>query len=280
MASALLGALAPAAISALTSGGGSSSGGGGNILGGLVQEGVKKSGGIISGIGGFVSDLLHGKGFKESLAGGIDTMIGRTPQQSAAPQVTGVGSADFQARVAKMGIFQDANGNSVGKASAAANGLAGLGIKISGTHVATDPSGGSTYYVTAVIPMLAFAQMVNLYMAQKGFSREQIDFVRKEIDAYTSDGPGKQTPNPLGPMSAEQNRAVGAANTTQYGFPILAPAGVSTRSADVLFPKYVPNPQVSQQSPPAVTPPAQIPKGMPAGGIGTSGGAIAGLPVK
>ena len=251
MASAILGALAPAAISALTSSGSSGgSSGQSSAMSGMMDTAKKASGGIMSGIGSMVSDLLHGKGFKESLAGGIDTMIGRAPQSTVAGAIP-------QANYGMSGGGYGAS-SGIDTSRLAVDTRQGFGRQSAmNMKEALDTTIRSHegQYIVAVIPMSTFKQMVMLYMAQKGFTQNDIATVVAEIDGAT--GQRQAT-------GADQNKAIAQMQqgAQQYGFPILSQPGFSSRSAQYMYPKY------------GTPAPAALPatQGMPAGGIVASGG--------
>jgi len=235
MASALIGALAPAAISALTSSGGS--GGQSNAMSGLMDTAKKAGGGIMSGIGSFVSDLIRGKGFKESLAGGIDTMVGRQPQSTVAGYIP----------QSSYGVSRGSPGTpALDKYGSVA------GIDALKSTLDTTIRSHEGQYIVAVIPMNTFKQMVMMYMAQKNFDKAEIDAVVRQIDAAMSERVV---------TTGDQNKAISQMQqgAQQYGFPILSQPGFSSRSAQYMYPKYG-----GQQTPPAL-------QGMPPGGIVASG---------
>lgn len=282
MAGALVGALAPTLISTLSAPG---TAGQPSPMSGLVQTASKTGTGIMSGIGTFVSDLLHGKGFKESLASGVDTMIGRNQPQGYSgqiPQSTVLGSSQgatygqiggmpmmsslLQGGQAASGISGGSMYGGVERASrssgSSGRGLGSMDISIKTTRM--HPTTG-VRYVTAVIPMPTFKQMVMLYMGQAGYDQNAIATVANEIESHSNE---MAQASPQGGMSARLG-------PQQYGYPILSSPSYSSRSAPFMYQKYGDVPPLEGAGP-SKTPVSQLPS--PAGGIVTSGGIATPVP--
>lgn len=223
MASGIISALAPSVIGSLT-------GGGGKDGGGLI-------GSVGKGIGSFVTGLLRGKGFKESLAGGIDTMAGLKSEDPKLPMGDKPKfTSPLTQATAQMAKIEEAKA-SPQRATYEHGPSSGSGILSNKLDITIQERRGQ--YVVAVIPMQTFKKMVILYMIRRGYSRESLTLVIKEID---------------GGMAAQEPGQRGGSR--KYGFPLLAQSGTRTRSSQYLYPEY-------GASPPPV------PIGTPAGGGGS-----------
>ena len=100
VAPAIIGSMAGGGGGAAPAAGGAAGGGMGSMISGAMSSGGGKS--ILGGIGSFVTDLLRGKGFKESLAGGIETAFGAPSGSSVRDVSTKPGSAEYQQQMQQM----------------------------------------------------------------------------------------------------------------------------------------------------------------------------------
>jgi hypothetical protein len=244
----------------------------------VIEKAKSIGGGLMSGIGNFVTGLLRGKGFKESLASGIETTLGM-------PQ-----SGDSQS-AGTLKNLQEGDGLAISGGLAPGR-MGGI------THIRGGFSDSGTYYVVAVIPLEKLRTLVMLYMSRKGYTKDVMDRISSmltreaihEADPdvkaalythpsaedvpnmksnYTYNVPVEASPpgmagaSPMGRTYGGMN--IKSENQNNYGWPIFAPGPVLAPSNQMLYPKYqLPSPI---QTNPGVTQSQSMPTQMASGGI-------------